>query len=392
KIHQEMVELTPSLSVMLAKDPVGELIADLEGQRIRGEVPSEIKTELIDRLLNEMSCICGRELSIGSKEYESLLDWKQKSTTQVYEKHAMKLFGDLKTTASHMQYSSRSISESLLNAAQIEEQLDIRINDYERLKKEVGDVSEEDMANNFQYRDTLMKDIARAEQQLEDYEKEYEEVSEQKERLEKKQRSHRAENELQDQITRQLKIVDKSLADLNEIIQSFEDEIKIELEAKTNEIFNYLIDEGGSTNLKKIVINENYTLDVLDWNGRPFLANISAGQRQIISLSFITALAAVAGGKSILEIPLFMDTPFGRLSPEHRYNLVSHIPTITPQWVLLVTGSEFKADEEAKYLKQTGKWGKFYVLDAVTEGVTEIKEVSPKDLNTIVAKERSEVV
>src|SRR5699024_5503351 len=39
KIHQEMVELTPSLSVMLAKDPVGELIADLEGQRIRGEVP-----------------------------------------------------------------------------------------------------------------------------------------------------------------------------------------------------------------------------------------------------------------------------------------------------------------------------------------------------------------
>src|SRR5699024_840096 len=168
KIHQEMVELTPSLSVMLAKDPVGELIADLEGQRIRGEVPSEIKTELIDRLLNEMSCICGRELSIGSKEYESLLDWKQKSTTQVYEKHAMKLFGDLKTTASHMQYSSRSISESLLNAAQIEEQLDIRINDYERLKKEVGDVSEEDMANNFQYRDTLMKDIARAEQQLED--------------------------------------------------------------------------------------------------------------------------------------------------------------------------------------------------------------------------------
>lgn len=390
QVHDEMVELTPSLSVMLAKDLVGELIADLEGQRVRGEVPSEIKTELIDRLLHEMSCICGRELSIGSEEYEKLLEWKQKSTTQVYEKHAMKLFGDLKTTASHIQYSSRSISDILLKAAQVEEQLEIRINDYERLKREVGDVSEQDTANEFKYRDNLVKDIAKAEQQLEYYEKEFEETIKLKEKLEKEQRNLRAENELQAQLTRQLEIVNKSLIALNEIIQSFEQEIKNELEVKTNEIFNNLIDEGGSTNLKRIVINDNYTLDVLDWSGRPFLANISAGQRQIISLSFITALAAVAGGKSVLEIPLFMDTPFGRLSPEHRFNLVNHIPTITPQWILLVTGSEFKIDEEAKYLKQTGKWGKFYVLEGQEEGITKIKESAPGDLITVVARERIE--
>ncbi|WP_096273383.1 AAA family ATPase [Paucisalibacillus globulus] len=390
--NQQMVELTSSLSVLLAKDTVGELIADLEGQRIRGEVPSEIKTELIDRLLNEMSCICGRELSIGSKEYESLLNWKQKSNTQVYEKHAMKLFGDLKTTASHIMYSSNSISQSLTNAAQIEEQLEIYTNDYERLKKDVGEISEQDMVNDFQYRDTLMKDIARAEQQLESYEAERDEALKYKETLEKKQKSLKVENELQAQITRQLEIVDKSLTALNEIIQSFEQEIKVELESKANDIFKNLIDEGGSTNLKKIIVKDNYTLDVLDWSGRPFLANISAGQRQIISLSFITALAAVAGGTSMLEIPLFMDTPFGRLSPDHRYNLVSHIPTITPQWILLVTGSEFKEDEEAKFLKDTGKWGKFYLLDAISEGVTKIEEVSPEDLSNIKAIERSKSI
>jgi DNA sulfur modification protein DndD len=388
-INQNMVGLTSSLSVLLAKDVVGKLIVDIEGQRIRGEVPSEIKTELIDRLLNEMSCICGRELNIGSKEYESLLDWKQKSNTQMYEKHAMKLFGDLKTTASHITYTSGSISESLSNAAQIEEQLEIHTNDYELLKKDVGEVSETDMVNDFQYRDSLMKDIARAEQQLENHEEDLEVAIKHKELLEKKQKSLDVENELQAQIKRKVEIVDKSLAALNEIIQSFEEEIKVELEAKANEIFKHLIDDGGSTNLKKIIVKDNYTLDVLDWSGRPFLANISAGQRQIISLSFITALAEVAGDSSILEIPLFMDTPFGRLSPEHRHNLVSHIPTITPQWILLVTGSEFKEDEEAKFLKETGKWGKFYLLDAVSEGVTMIEEMSPDDLSTIKAKERN---
>ncbi|MET3699836.1 DNA sulfur modification protein DndD [Bacillus oleivorans] len=388
KTNQNMVDLTPSLSVLLAKDLVGDLIADLEGQRIRGEVPSEIKTELIDRLLNEMSCICGRELHIGSKEYEKLLDWKQKSNTQMYEKHAMKLFGDLKTTASHIMYNTGAISESLSNVVQIEEQLEIHTNDYELLKKNVGKVSEQDMVNNFQYRDSLMKDIARSEQQLESYEEQLEEAFKHKEILTKKQKSLDVENELQVQIKRKAEIVDKSLEALNEIIQSFESEIKVDLEAKANEIFKHLIDDGGSTNLKKIVVNDNYTLDVLDWSGRPFLANISAGQRQIISLSFITALAEVAGGSSILEIPLFMDTPFGRLSPDHRYNLVRHIPTITPQWILLVTGSEFKEDEEAKFLKETEKWGKLYILDAVSEGVTNIEEISPEELSIIKAKER----
>jgi DNA sulfur modification protein DndD len=387
--NQQMVDLTPSLSILLAKDVVGELIADLEGQRIRGEVPSEIKTELIDRLLNEMRCICGRELNIGSEEYEALLNWKKKSNTQMYEKHAMKLFGDLKTSISHITHTSGSISESLSHVAQIEEQLELYTNDYERLKKEVGDVSKTDMASDFKYRDTLMKEIAKREQQLEGLEEDLAEALKHKEELDRKQKSFDVENELQAQIKRKVEIGDKSLAALNEIIHSFEEEIKVELEEKANEIFKSLIDDGGSTNLKKIIVKDNYTLDVLDWTGRPFLANISAGQRQIISLSFITALAEVAGGSSTLEIPLFMDTPFGRLSPDHRHNLVSLIPTITPQWILLVTGSEFKEEEEAKFLKETGKWDKFYLLDAVSEGVTIIKQMLPDDLSMIKAKERN---
>src|SRR5699024_1550588 len=192
---------------------------------------------------------------------------------------------------------------------------------YDLLKKKVGEVSEYDMVNNFEYRDTLTKKIAKAEEQLNKLEEDLEENARNRETLEKKQKGLKVENELQAQITRKGNLVDKTLKALNEIIGSFEKDVKSDLEDKANEIFKHLIDEGGSTNLKRIVVNDNYTLDVLDWSGRPFLANISAGQRQIISLSFITALAEVAGGTSTLEIPLFMDTPFGRLSPDHRKNL-----------------------------------------------------------------------
>jgi|GEM_PF-472813 len=387
-LNQTLVELTPSLSVFLAKDLVEELIVDLEDKRVRGEVPSEIKTELIDKLLNEMSCICGRELSIGSEEYENLLDWKKKSNTQVYEKHAMKLFGDLKTTFSHVNYTTETISDNLSNIAKVEEQLELYTNEYELLSKKEIQVSNKDMMKNFEYRESLSNEITKIRYQLNSLEEEL--VFDQKERedLEKKQKSLNVENELQAQYQGKITLVTKSLNALNDIIQNFEKEVKSELEDKANEIFKHLIDHSGSTNLKKIIVKENYTLDVLDWGGRPFLANISAGQRQIISLSFITALAEVAGGSSILEIPLFMDTPFGRLSPDHRKNLVNYIPTITPQWILLVTGSEFREEEEGKFLRDTGKWGKFYYLKSVSEGLTEIRELTPEDLPKIKDIER----
>jgi len=387
-LNQTLVELTPSLSVFLAKDLVEELIVDLEDKRVRGEVPSEIKTELIDKLLNEMSCICGRELSIGSEEYENLLDWKKKSNTQVYEKHAMKLFGDLKTTFSHVNYTTETISDNLSNIAKVEEQLELYTNEYELLSKKEIQVSNKDMMKNFEYRESLSNEITKIRYQLNSLEEELVFAQKEREDLEKKQKSLNVENELQAQYQGKITLVTKSLNALNDIIQNFEKEVKSELEDKANEIFKHLIDHSGSTNLKKIIVKENYTLDVLDWGGRPFLANISAGQRQIISLSFITALAEVAGGSSILEIPLFMDTPFGRLSPDHRKNLVNYIPTITPQWILLVTGSEFREEEEGKFLRDTGKWGKFYYLKSVSEGLTEIRELTPEDLPKIKDIER----
>ena len=56
--------------------------------------------------------------------------------------------------------------------------------------------------------------------------------------------------------------------------------------------------------LRKIVVEDDYSLQVLDPWGKPFLANISAGQRQVASISFILALARAAAGGQVLEMPL----------------------------------------------------------------------------------------
>jgi len=173
---------------------------------------------------------------------------------------------------------------------------------------------------------------------------------------------------------------------LTEVFNQFKGEIKDLIGESATKLFSQLLDKEGRENLRTIIVNDDYSLQVLDRYKKPFLANISAGQRQIMSISFIAALARAAARGDKIEIPLFMDTPFGRLSYEHRQNLINLVPTFASQWILLATDTEFRR-QEAHLLKNSGKWGKFYFLRSTNDGNTVIVE---QDINSALAFLRDE--
>jgi DNA sulfur modification protein DndD len=162
---------------------------------------------------------------------------------------------------------------------------------------------------------------------------------------------------------------------LDQVKQEFTGEVKTRLSHDASEVFGRLLDEEGRSMLRKIVVQDDYSLQVLDPWGKPFLANISAGQRQVASIAFILALASAAAGGEVLEMPLFMDTPFGKLSWQHRENLISLIPGAATQWVLLATDTEL-GRREASLLSRGGAWGKFHVLESQPDGSTRVREHS----------------
>ena len=47
------------------------------------------------------------------------------------------------------------------------------------------------------------------------------------------------------------------------------------------------------------------------------------------------------------EAPLVMDTPFGRLSSQHRENIARYIPEVAKQLVLLITDEELHSTARA---------------------------------------------
>lgn len=172
-----------------------------------------------------------------------------------------------------------------------------------------------------------------------------------------------------------LEILGSLKDDLKIISNVFSTEMRNILKDSTTEIFKTLIDIKDRNLVKNIDITDKFEIEIIGWDNTEITQDISQGQRQIVALSFITALAKVAaGGSDKISFPLFMDTPFGRISGNNRDHLISNLPGLTSQWILLLTDTELTASEERSF-KDTYKLGKWYRLNQTDLYKTEIESV-----------------
>lgn len=121
----------------------------------------------------------------------------------------------------------------------------------------------------------------------------------------------------------------------------YRDQLRERVEADASEIFRELTNEPESyTGLR---INDSYGLEMLNAGGE-VVGGISAGQAQVVALALVGALNRNATRKA----PVVMDTPFGRLDPVHRKNILGFLARLAEQVFLLVHGGEVKDEDLAK--------------------------------------------
>jgi len=116
------------------------------------------------------------------------------------------------------------------------------------------------------------------------------------------------------------------------------EKLKGRVEDCASQAFKSLTTEKTYRGLK---INENYGLTILDQVGEE-VAIRSAGAEQIVALSLISGLNSTGRGTG----PIIMDTPFGRLDPGHRRNILEFMPLMSNQFILLVHGGELDKERD----------------------------------------------
>lgn len=352
-----------------------------EFENFLGEAKVNISIEIIEESLEQNHCVvCSSKLdsSDGNRQYvESLLESYRHSSTydlardmlNMYERK-MEEFDDNETKLSFILKEYNNTVEMIDKIEAENESYKKQVIEHAKLDINLAHIEKmiEDEKNNKREKD---KNYIIEENNLDNLVLEYNELTEKLESI----YSSKSRNEVEKEKYGFLKELDENLG---KISKEFNDEMRVLLGNETTKIFQKLIDKKDIELIEKIEINGRFEINAISKKDLSILNDLSQGQGQILSLSFITALARVAVnkiGSNMIDYPLFMDSPFNRLSGNNRDHLINSLPELTSQWILLLTDTEYTYAEE-KVFKESARLGKAYKINQIELNYSQIEEVS----------------
>ena len=144
-------------------------------------------------------------------------------------------------------------------------------------------------------------------------------------------------------LEKRISLLDSSIELFNTTILKYTEEQRNVIEKTATDIFKIL---RSKESFSKLMINENYGLSIVTTDGRILNRNEwrSAGEEQIVALALIGALNKC----SYIVGPIMMDTPFGRLDLAHGEKVMTYLPSMADQLILMATDRELRASDLEK--------------------------------------------
>ncbi len=375
-LRSKQEELKKLLQSSIGNLIIEKTIIDAEYHLKNENEEIDIPEVLIDKILREKQCICGRHFEDGSATLELFKSYK------INHVQSPKLFEEWKNaiiySKAKIDGKKQELSEILSSIAEIKEKIDEQTTKIERYTEEIKQFNLSSESELKEYQQSLEK--------LESKKKSIE--TEKTLNLYKKISLQRKVEEIQEDINRLEILSEKNRKEVKKkqyienvknmlvsIKKTYTDKVKKQLAEEMFKIYKKMISEKDRDLVSKIEVDDEYRIDLKNWQSISILQDISAGQKQIISLALIIALSKLACNENnTINVPLFMDTPFGRISGENRKNIINTIPNEMEQWILLATDTELTKDEK-EYLYATNKWHNLYELEQSEIGKTKIKNI-----------------
>ncbi len=148
-----------------------------------------------------------------------------------------------------------------------------------------------------------------------------------------------------------------------EAIEKFKLNLKEDVQRDATEYFTSV---AHNSDYKQLSINEEYGLEIITSNGVK-VPHRSSGYVQVVAISLIAALhknAPISG-------PIVMDSTFQRIDPRHKSNILSSLPNLGRQVIVLAYPEEIQENVARNVLK--GKLRKEVTLEQISSFNTIIK-------------------
>lgn len=330
----EIRDLTNLSFVQLASPVLAKATRLLDEKRERGEIPPGIREQFIQDLINRGECICRRPIIEGSEEYHHLTQLLQKSVSTYLTNTVIQCAADLRSLLASSGDILQQIRTKMKKKAEIDDEIDSLNQELEQISDYLKGFDYEEVRSlekkrkeYEQQKYSLVGEIGHKEERIELLRKA---IDDNKSSIDKANVSEKKGKRLQ----RCLSLTNRAYDAVDKMCDVFASEMRQRIRKEAKDIFQKLV--WKESQFQDVSLNDDYRLEVFDRWGLPARKELSAGERQVLSLAFITGMSKVAGE----EAPLVMDTPFGRLSSAPRESITRHIPEIPDQLILFVTDEE----------------------------------------------------
>lgn len=334
----------------------------LEELEQKGELPPKIQEWFIDRLLERGNCICGEDLDNQTRREN--LQHLQQEIEQIEEGNI-----DGKIRIPDLLNNADSQVDDLLSKRN---QVEDHRSERNSIQNDIDDISAA-----LQKKDTIdAEDAAALEKQREEVNDRIEELSrrigqldnkieDQQKVVEDKKAAWEAEMEKEDQhqaLLRRVQFVERARERVEGIRSNILERVRRETEDRLEEYFNELI---WKDERYEIYLTEDYEVEVQGPTAEKKLASLSAGERQVLALSFMSALSRISG----FSAPIVIDTPLGRISSKPRKRIAAQLPGYLEgrQVTLMMTDEEYTDDVAAQLNSHIANEYKLQYSDETTK-------------------------
>jgi DNA sulfur modification protein DndD len=335
----------------------------VEERRVRGEIPSEIKLQLIQDLLVDGTCICGRELVENEDPYNCVEAWKERAGDSLAEEawirvgaNARRVFGDRDALYEYLHETNEELERHKRRRQVIREQLD-------EIRNTMKGIDSEEIRKLEQRREALLDDSHRASMRIGVLQDKQQALASKREEAERELVKVEAKNATASVAKRRVAVAREARMALASVLESETDAVRKSLDAKISELF----DETSYKDYKAH-LDAGFQLRLTKPRDGEIDVPRSSGESQILSLDFVGAVADFAqtrselGGANVMLsgfgggiFPIVMDSPFGKLDVTYQKQMAEAIPRLAPQVVVMVSKSQGLGAVKDVLLPRVGK-------------------------------------
>lgn len=330
KTNYRLRELAHEASLLLAADAVSKLVSDLDARREAGVIPGPISRTLLSDLLKTGRCICGTDISDGTKTKQHI----EETLTLLEEKASageasLALFYELATLSKILTQRAVDLDREKKSLEHLYERKRIKQTELADVEAELAGLTVVDRSGWENERREKREQVHKAASRQGAAEVEISRLQQEIKRLQELEKQIIVSNQRVAELTIRRNWAEAAEVALRFVHDQFARAARVDVEEATSRLWNQMLQ---TVERYSVAVSDDFELQVFDDRGNAAMQDLSMGQQQCLGLAFITAVAQVAESRP----PLVIDMPFGRLGVDVASNVARTLPTLTEQLVLFV--------------------------------------------------------